>query len=147
MNKIGVRLLSLSLLVLLLLSATLSMPASAAVNGRMAGIYITVGGTCVQDTQTPHTLYTTTTVKKNPDNAWLRTDIELLDGVEDGENENDKEMFWSDDRGVTQFDYTYVMFVTITNRPEIVYCAHNVLGGTESPTGYVYHEAIDVIWP
>lgn len=121
------------------LSLCLSTVVSAASDSASAGIYITISGGSNQSTQNPNLLSTTTWIKKNPDNARLRNDVELSDGT----RIYSKEMKYSE-YGVTLFNKNFALYQTVDNTPVYAYVAHNVLQGTQSPVGYVCNTKVPI---
>lgn len=118
-----------SLILALVLCISLAVSASAA----MAGIYSYVDGTGIQS---GNTLITTTYVAKNPDKAYLKTDVLFTDGTKyTGSNSR------TSSREVTSFSYNFPIYMAIDCIPVLAFCAHNVQGGTQSENGYVeYNE-------
>lgn len=142
MKKSLIKSLSVFLVLALILSMSLSLTASAVQSSTVAGIYFVLQGTCEQNASNPYALNTTTAVKKNPDSAWLRTDIALLDGI----NQPTTRYFYSE-RGAKSFSYDYAMHMSITSIPQIAYCTHNVLGGTTSEEAFAIFHEIELEWP
>lgn len=114
-----------SIILALVLCISLAVSASAAV----AGIYTYVNGT---GTQSGNTLITTTYVAKNPDNAYLKTDVQFTDGTNyTGSGSR------TSSRGVISFSYNFPIYMAVDCIPVKAFCAHGVQGGTQSESGYV----------
>lgn len=104
-----------------------------------AGIYTYISGSSKQSTQNPSLLSTTTRIGVNPDNAYLRTDVEFSNGTS---MTSSAQKYSS--RGVVSFTYNFPIYQSIDKIPIYAFVAHNVLGGTQSETGYVYRTTASI---
>ena len=129
----------LSLVFALMLFATVAGTAFAT-GSVFAGIYLSVGGTCVQSERILYGIDTTTYVRKNPDRAYLVTTIQFSDGLASSD-----EMIAQSDRDVTEFEATFGIADINGDTPIGVYSAHEVRGGTSEQTDpFVYHIYTDM---
>lgn len=121
-----------SLILAMVLCVSLAVTASAAV----AGIYSYVSGSAYR---TGNTFVATTSVGKNPDNAYLTTNVEFSDGVNSTGSGSR-----TSTRGVTSFTSNFAVYMAIDVIPTKAYCAHGVQGGTQSESGYVQYNQYNI---
>lgn len=124
---------TLMVVVAFLLCASLAVSASAATLSASApaGIYVFIRGT-ISPVSGSSFLPTTTTIKLNPDNAYLKVDVEVKDGVNDLATSTA-----SSTRGVTSFSRSMPLYNDTAHNNLYVFVAHNVQGGAQSEWGYV----------
>lgn len=123
-----------SIAAVLLLCVSLAVCVSAATithASTNAGIYLSLTGTISPSSGTS-LLPTTTTVSVNPDQAYLKVDLELKNGVDHISNSTA-----SSSTGVTTFSHTMPIYYYAEEAHPYVYVAHNVQGGSQSDFGYV----------
>lgn len=82
---------------------------------------------------------TTTTVTRNPDNAYLRTEIEFKNGVTSIGADAQQSA-----RGVKTLSADFHIYFALGVEPNKAYCAHNVQGGTQSPVGYAVYTSVGI---
>lgn len=120
----------------LVLAMTLCISLAVSAYAAMAGIYIYVAGT---GSKSGNALVTSTRVKVNPDNAYLKTEVQFSDGL--NYTSSDRKI---SSRGVTSFSYNFPIFQAVDWTPIKAYCAHGVQGGTQSEAGYVQYNLYDL---
>ncbi len=119
------------------LCASMAISASAAF-GAPAGIYGTISGRSSQDANDLNLFNTTTRVSQNPDLAYLRTSVDFQNGLDTLTSLSSKNTV----RGATRYDHGFPIYFTIEGRPTQARVAHQVLGGTQAPTGYTYYDPV-----
>lgn len=119
------------------LCASMAISASAAF-GAPAGIYGTISGRSSQDANDLNLFNTTTRVSQNPDLAYLRTSVDFQNGLDTLTSLSSKNTV----RGATLYDHGFPIYFTIEGRPTQARVAHQVLGGTQAPTGYTYYDNV-----
>ena len=87
-----------------------------------AGISGTIRG--ISQDGPDDTVYTSTTVTFNPDDAYLRNSMQL--------NTQEKTAVARSEDGVRSFSYSFVFFYELDNEPTLAYCAHEVVGPDNS---------------
>lgn len=125
---------------LLFLATFLPMNASAAQSQTMAGAYVILSGSCVQNETVPNILNTTTSVRINPDHAELVVELAILDGINPA-----RAVEVSGGYNITSFDYDHPLYEAIDYWAEYVYCEHNVLNGS-SEDAYYCREEFALVW-
>lgn len=117
------------MLIALLLCFSMAVPVYAA---SIYGIYISLYGSySVPELNT--CLETITTVKVNPDRAFLVTTVEFSNGLYSmGESSEQS------GRSATSFSYDFPIPL-VGGLPNYVYTCHEVRGGTSSPEAFAYH--------
>ena len=105
-----------------------------------AGIYLSVGGTCVQSERILYGIDTTTYVRKNPDRARLVTKIQYSDDLTLSdviEVESDRE--------ATEQELTFGIADINGNTPVRVFRTHEVRDGiSEGSDAYAYYTSTDI---
>ena len=119
------------------LCASMAISESAAF-GAPAGIYGTISGRSSQDANDLNLFNTTTRVSQNPDLAYLRTSVDFQNGLDTLTSLSSKNTV----RGATRYDHGFPIYFTIEGRPTQARVAHQVLGGTQAPTGYTYYDPV-----
>lgn len=117
------------LMLALLLCTVMAVPVFALSNSGLAGIYVKISGTATVS-EIGSGLDTLTSVKKNPDSAYLVTTAEFSNGVYSFGTYDAQSA-----RAVTTFSYTFPVPL-MGGFPNYVYTCHEVRGGTTSPEAY-----------
>lgn len=112
---------TVALMLTLVLALSTMTVVSLAAEERMIGYGLS--GSSYQDV---NMLRTTTTVRTNPDNAYLRTSFKTSDGISNYIDEGSK----TSARGALSLKYDPAIYFHIDGIPTIAFCSHEVRGGT-----------------
>lgn len=113
---------ALSLTLVFVLCTALALTAYAEAASDLAGIYGSIRGNCSQDSEMPHCLHTTTKVTRNPNGAYLKTEMECYLG--ETSTLADEAI---SETGATEFSNDFVIFVNIEGFPDTAYTNHYVM--------------------
>lgn len=117
------------------LCASMAISASAAF-GASAGIYGTISGRSSQDSNDLNLFNTTTSVSRNPDDAYLKTTVDFQNELHTLTTLSSRNTV----RGATRYDHGFPIYFTIEGKPTKARVAHQVLGGRQSVAGYTYYD-------
>lgn len=112
----------LSLVMVLAICMSVAVAASASSDSRTAGIYGFISGDCAQDETRVHALHTTTRVTRNPDAAYLKTEVEYYRG----EHALTVDSAYSEAQAKT-FIYESPILINDQGAPETAYVNHHVI--------------------
>ena len=121
-----------SILLAVLLCVSMAISASAELETEdNVGIYAILRGSSIQDPKDVNLLNTVTSVKVNPDNAYLQTNVEYTDGINCLTRLSERGV-----NGATSFKYDFPIYFYLSGIPQMAYVAHCVQGGSQSKEGY-----------
>ena len=122
--------------VVLAMVLSLTVGVSATTSSVMDGHYGTISGTSYQNSTSPATLYTSSSMSKNPDSARFVIKVEY----NDGENYLTA-LSQNSSRGITSFTYTFPIYFTFDAIPNMAYVSHCVQDGTKYASKATYTSA------
>ena len=122
--------------VVLAMVLSLAIGVSATTSSVMDGHYGTISGTSYQNSTSPATLYTSSSMSKNPDSARFVIKVEY----NDGENYLTA-LSQNSSRGITSFTYTFPIYFTFDAIPNMAYVSHCVQDGTKYASKATYTSA------
>ena len=102
----------------------------------MDGHYGTISGTSYQNSTSPATLYTSSSMSKNPDSARFVISVDYNDGIS-----NLTSLSQASAHGITSFTYTFPIYFTFDAIPNMAYVSHSVQNGTTYDGDYCYTSA------
>ena len=122
--------------VVLAMVLSLAVGVSANSSSSMNPNYGTISGTSSQNSSSPATLYTSSSMSKNPDSARFVIKVEY----NDGENYLTA-LSQNSSRGITSFTYTFPIYFTFDAIPNMAYVSHCVQDGTKYASKATYTSA------
>ncbi len=122
--------------VVLAMVLSLAVGVSATSSSRRNPNYGTISGTSSQNSSSPATLYTSSSMSKNPDSARFVISVDYNDGTSYLTS-----LSQSSAHGITTFTYTFPIYFTFDAIPNMAYVSHSVQNGTTYDGGYCYTSA------
>ena len=122
--------------VVLAMVLSLSVGVSANSTSVTSPYYGTVSGTSSQNSSSPATLYTSSSMSKNPDSARFVISVDYNDGIS-----NLTSLSQASAHGITSFTYTFPIYFTFDAIPNMAYVSHSVQNGTSYNGVYCYTSA------
>lgn len=132
----------LSLCMAIAMCATFALTASASSVSSSAGVYVVLEGEVTQDTIMPHTLHTTTSVVRNPNGSYLKTEMECYSGsLYTLSDESVSEA------GETDFTHDFTIWVeSYETRPDLACANHYVIDPDTSEILYDVYTSVTLSW-
>ena len=115
---------------------SLAVGVSATSSSVTSPYYGTVSGTSSQNSSSPATLYTSSSMSKNPDSARFVISVDYNDGIS-----NLTSLSQASAHGITTFTYTFPIYFTFDAVPNMAYVSHSVQNGTSYDGVYCYTSA------
>ena len=122
--------------VVLAMVLSLAVGVSATSSSRRNPNYGTISGTSSQNSSSPATLYTSSSMSKNPDSARFVISVDYNDGIS-----NLSSLSQASAHGITSFTYTFPIYFTFDAIPNMAYVSHSVQNGTTYDGDYCYTSA------
>ena len=122
--------------VVLAMVLSLAVGVSATSSSVTSPYYGTVSGTSSQNSSSPATLYTSSSMSKNPDSARFVISVDYNDGIS-----NLTSLSQASAHGITTFTYTFPIYFTFDAVPNMAYVSHSVQNGTSYDGVYCYTSA------
>lgn len=122
--------------VVLAMVLSLAVGVSATSSSRRNPNYGTISGTSSQNSSSPATLYTSSSMSKNPDSARFVISVDYNDGIS-----NLTSLSQASAHGITSFTYTFPIYFTFDAIPNMAYVSHSVQNGTTYDGDYCYTSA------
>ena len=122
--------------VVLAMVLSLAVGVSATSSSVTSPYYGTVSGTSSQNSSSPATLYTSSSMSKNPDSARFVISVDYNDGIS-----NLTSLSQASAHGITSFTYTFPIYFTFDAIPNMAYVSHSVQNGTSYNGVYCYTSA------
>ena len=122
--------------VVLAMVLSLAVGVSATSSSVTSPYYGTVSGTSSQNSSSPATLYTSSSMSKNPDSARFVISVDYNDGIS-----NLTSLSQASAHGITSFTYTFPIYYTFDAIPNMAYVSHSVQNGTSYNGVYCYTSA------
>ena len=122
--------------VVLAMVLSLAVGVSATSSSRRNPNYGTISGTSSQNSSSPATLYTSSSMSKNPDSARFVISVDYNDGANYLTS-----LSQASAHGITTFTYTFPIYFTFDAIPNMAYVSHSVQNGTTYDGGYCYTSA------
>ena len=119
--------------VVLAMVLSLAVGVSATSSSITSPYYGTVSGTSSQNSSSPATLYTSSSMSKN---ARFVISVDYNDGISYLTS-----LSQSSAHGITTFTYTFPIYFTFDAIPNMAYVSHSVQNGTTYDGGYCYTSA------
>ena len=122
--------------VVLAMVLSLAVGVSATSSSVTSPYYGTVSGTSSQNSSSPATLYTSSSMSKNPDSARFVISVDYNDGIS-----NLTSLSQASAHGITSFTYTFPIYFAFDAIPNMAYVSHSVQNGTSYNGVYCYTSA------
>ena len=122
--------------VVLAMVLSLAIGVSATSSSSMNPNYGTISGTSSQNSSSPATLYTSSSMSKNPDSARFVISVDYNDGANYLTS-----LSQSSAHGITTFTYTFPIYFTFDAIPNMAYVSHCVQDGTKYASKATYTSA------
>ena len=122
--------------VVLAMVLSLAVGVSATSSSVTSPYYGTVSGTSSQNSSSPATLYTSSSMSKNPDSARFVISVDYNDGIS-----NLTSLSQASAHGITSFTYTFPIYFTFDAIPNMAYVSHCVQDGTKYASKATYTSA------
>lgn len=122
--------------VVLAMVLSLAVGVSATSSSRRNPNYGTISGTSSQNSSSPATLYTSSSMSKNPDSARFVISVDYNDGTS-----YPTSLSQASAHGITSFTYTFPIYYTFDAIPNMAYVSHSVQNGTTYDGDYCYTSA------
>lgn len=122
--------------VVLAMVLSLAVGVSATSSSRRNPNYGTISGTSSQNSSSPATLYTSSSMSKNPDSARFVISVDYNDGTSYLTS-----LSQASAHGITSFTYTFPIYYTFDAIPNMAYVSHSVQNGTTYDGDYCYTSA------